>query len=111
MQLERANGALWLKAGHGARLSAFKPCYTIYFLTKLHTEALSWMDHSLSLALVSSSVDFCVWDERICKVSRILWTHKFAERNRYDGFHFLAFLLRDIVWGGVRYQADKNEVK
>ena len=72
MQLERVHGALWLRAGHGARLSAFKSCYTVYFPPKLHAEALSWMDHLLSLASVSSSVDACVLDKRICKVSRIL---------------------------------------
>lgn len=38
MQLERVNRAPWLKAGHGARLSAFKSCYTIYFLPKLRTQ-------------------------------------------------------------------------
>lgn len=72
MQLERVHGALWLRAGHGARLSAFKSCYTVYFPHKLHAEALSRMDHLLSLASVSSSVDACVLDKRICKVSRIL---------------------------------------
>lgn len=36
---------------------------------------------------------------------------KSTERNRYDGLHFLTFLLRDIVWCGVKSQTDKNEVK
>lgn len=42
MELERGNGALQLKAGLGARLSAFQSCYATKFLLKLHMEALGW---------------------------------------------------------------------